>query len=216
MGPACMSEAAAATFHQECFGWRAASRAWKSAECTSTFWPRSACSPSPRGRMPVMIREKRRWSGRWCRVIWLMSVISYRIASEITGCGLEEERERERNAKKKRTRRGKNEYTFGPRAKYIRSCRKRMNYPCMARMKKRRGKKIGVKTQKRKKIALYSALGKNVYITRKNIYFKMFQKKRCKKKTEETWSFAYGRPPESLASAEDNWITPLWSLYISA
>lgn len=125
------------------------------------------------------------------------------------------EREREK-CEKKRTRRGKNEYTFGPRAKYIRSCRKRMNYPCMARMKKRRGKKIGVKTQKRKKIALYSALGKNVYITRKNIYFKMFQKKRCKKKNEETWSFAYGRPPESLASAEDNWITPLWSLYISA
>lgn len=122
------------------------------------------------GRMPVMIREKRRWSGRWCRVIWLMSVISYRIASEITGCGLEEEREREK-CEKKRTRRGKNEYTFGPRAKYIRSCRKRMNYPCMARMKKRRGKKIGVKTQKRKKIALYSALGKNVYITRKKYIF---------------------------------------------
>lgn len=80
------------------------------------------------------------------------------------------EREREK-CEKKRTRRGKNEYTFGPRAKYIRSCRKRMNYPCMARMKKRRGKKIGVKTQKRKKIALYSALGKNVYITRKKYIF---------------------------------------------
>lgn len=171
MGPACMSEAAAATFHQECFGWRAASRAWKSAECTSTFWPRSACSPSPRGANAG--DDPRETALIWPLMPSHLVDVRYFVSDREWNYRLRfrgREREREK-CEKKRTRRGKNEYTFGPRAKYIRSCRKRMNYPCMARMKKRRGKKIGVKTQKRKKIALYSALGKNVYITRKKYIF---------------------------------------------
>lgn len=215
MGPACMSEAAAATFHQECFGWRAASRAWKSAECTSTFWPRSACSPSPRGRMPVMIREKRRWSGRWCRVIWLMSVISYRIASEITGCGLEEERERE--MRKKANAEGE---------KWIHVWPARKIYPFMPKKnelslhgqneKKKRKKNRGENAEEKENCSLFRVGEKCIYNKKKIYILKCSKKKRCKKKNEETWSFAYGRPPESLASAEDNWITPLWSLYISA
>lgn len=197
MGPACMSEAAAATFHQECFGWRAASRAWKSAECTSTFWPRSACSPSPRERMPVMIREKRRWSGRWCRVIWLMSVISYRIASEITGCGLEEERERE--MRKKANAEGE---------KWIHVWPARKIYPFMPKKnelslhgqneKKKRKKNRGENAEEKENCSLFRVGEKCIYNKKKNIYFKMFQKKRCKKKEWGNLVFCLWKTPRVL------------------
>lgn len=216
MGPACMSEAAAATFHQECFGWRAASRAWKSAECTSTFWPRSACSPSPRGANAG--DDPRETALIWPLMPSHLVDVRYFVSNREWNYRLRfRGRERERNAKKKRTRRGKNEYTFGPRAKYIRSCRKRMNYPCMARMKKRRGKKNrGENAEEKENCSLFRVGEKCIYNKKKIYILKCSKKKDVKKKNEETWSFAYGRPPESLASAEDNWITPLWSLYISA
>lgn len=150
------------------------------------------------GRMPVMILRE-------TALIWPLMPshlvdVRYFVSDREWNYRLRfrgREREREK-CEKKRTRRGKNEYTFGPRAKYIRSCRKRMNYPCMARMKKRRGKKIGVKTQKRKKIALYSALGENVYKTRKKIYFKMFQKKDVKKKEWGNLVFCLWKTPRVL------------------
>lgn len=129
------------------------------------------------GRMPVMIREKRRWSGRWCRVIWLMSVISYRIASEITGCGLEEERETEK-CEKKANAEGE---------KWIHVWPARKIYPFMPKKnelslhgqneKKKRKKNRGENAEEKENCSLFRVGEKCIY-NKKKIYILKCSKKK--------------------------------------